>query len=406
MTYLQKENTMPLKSLLFFALISLLSTLFSTLSFAQQTAPKTAQKTFQIEHTLSSKQLNEQRPITIQLPPSYFSNTQQTYPVVYRLDGKSYLPLESATLNSLAEAGSAPEVIIVAIENTDRARDLAPTVNQDPRGPVGVGGGGDQFLNFIELELIPYVNKHYRTHDYKVLAGASIAGLLTLHAMQSRPTLFQAHIAYSPAVWWAKRSTAQNVKNFVKSNKEYDNYLYLNIGNEGGEMREVYEDFKTTLEGNQPNKFRLVTNTYTNVPHALTEEAGIFSAYHHLFLPMNIPATAYRGSTDSIVDYYNLVSKQHGKKITPPEPALRQLAYHFVSNNDINTATDIFKYNIHIHPKSADAYNGLAYGYETSGQFKSAYTQVNLALSLSQKGDPGYEVFLNRKKRLESKLKL
>ena len=66
---------------------------------------------------------------------------------------------------------------------------------------MNIGGGAAKFLEFIDSELIPFVNQGYRTHDFKVLAGASAAGTFALYALQAKPELFQAHIAYSPAVW-------------------------------------------------------------------------------------------------------------------------------------------------------------------------------------------------------------
>ncbi len=148
-------------------------------------------------------------------------------------------------MHKLQKADSAPEVIMVAIENTNRLRDFAPTVNLDPRGPVGQGGGADKFLDFLEIELIPYIDQNYRTHDFKVISGASIAGLLTIHSLQSRPHLFQAHVAYSPAVWWGDRTTAKKAKAFIAQKTSLNNYLYMNIGEEAGEMRDVYNDFHT-----------------------------------------------------------------------------------------------------------------------------------------------------------------
>ena len=48
--------------------------------------------------------------------------------------------------------------IIVAIKNTHRARDLTPTYDEN-YNKWGMSGGANNFLDFIEKELIPYVNK-------------------------------------------------------------------------------------------------------------------------------------------------------------------------------------------------------------------------------------------------------
>ena len=103
---------------------------------------------------LQSEVLDEQRQYSVSLPKDY-ATTGQHYPVIYRLDGAQNIPLMEAVLGRLQENDAAPQVIIVAIENTDRLRDMYPTVNEDPNGPVGLGGGADKFLSFIENELIP-----------------------------------------------------------------------------------------------------------------------------------------------------------------------------------------------------------------------------------------------------------
>ncbi|KZN43956.1 alpha/beta hydrolase-fold protein [Pseudoalteromonas luteoviolacea] len=353
-----------------------------------------------ITKTLSSKILSEQRTVTILLPDSYYTNEQKVFPVLYRLDGKENIPLESAVLNKLHRSGAAPEMIIVAIENTDRARDLAPTVNYDPRGPVGVGGGGDKFLDFIEKELIPEVNRTFRTHDFKVFSGASIGGLLVLHAMQSRPYLFQGHIAYSPAVWWGAHSTLKNVKTFVTKRQTFDNYLYINIGSEPAPMREVYDELQSFLANNKPHKFKLTSDTFDDVPHAMTSVAGVFNAYHSLFLSLIMPSSALTDGVNSIKQYYKQVSFQRAEPTLPEEWVLRGLGYELVDAKDFVGAIEIFKYNIEQNPTMASAYNGLAYAYEQNKQYEQSLEQVNIALKLADKDDDGYEAYFNRKRRL------
>ena len=149
-----------------------------TINYTQQT------------HTINSAVLNEERKVVVQLPKSYQANPHKVYPVIYRLDGAVNIPLISAVMERLQNDNRAPEVIIVAIENTNSLRDLYPTVNKELQGPVGEGGGSTKFLAFIEQELMPLINKSYRTHNYNVIAGASAAGVFSLYAMHANPKLF------------------------------------------------------------------------------------------------------------------------------------------------------------------------------------------------------------------------
>ncbi|KZN62841.1 hypothetical protein N473_18170 [Pseudoalteromonas luteoviolacea CPMOR-1] len=221
--------------------------------------------------------------ITIALPASYAADTKKVYPVMYLLDGELNGELVDSMLNRLYQSNGANEHIIVGITSRDRLRDFAPTVNKDPRGPVGAGGGGDKFLDFIEKELIPQVNKTYRTNNFNAVAGHSIAGLLVVHSFHSRPKLFQSHLAFSPAVWWGARETSKATKKYVTSKQPIKNYLYLNIGSEGGEMREVYNSLSQTILRNRNLDLELRLNEFNDDSHDFTMAAGLFNALTGLY---------------------------------------------------------------------------------------------------------------------------
>jgi len=213
-------------------------------AFAQSSTGQQTADYSQHTHTFKSAVLNEERSVVVKLPKSYQSEPNKVYPVIYRLDGAGNIPLASTVIERLQNDNRAPEVIIVAIENTNRLRDLYPTVNKEPQGPVGEGGGAAKFLAFFEQELIPLVNKNYRTHDFRVIAGASAAGVFAIYALQANPELFQAHIAYSPAVWWNYGASAKSTKSFIANTKELNSYVYINIGEEAGIMRERYDELQ------------------------------------------------------------------------------------------------------------------------------------------------------------------
>ena len=50
-------------------------------------------------------------------------------------------------------------------------------------------------MQYIEHELIPNIDNRYKTNGFNILAGHSLGGLFTLHAMQAKPDLFDAHLA-------------------------------------------------------------------------------------------------------------------------------------------------------------------------------------------------------------------
>src|SRR5687767_4215597 len=86
--------------------------------------------------SLQSKILKERRPYWVHLPESYTNTTfaPRRYPVLYLLDGDPNFHSTSGVVQFMGGAVNAniqiPELIVVAIPNTQRTRDLTPTRSQ------------------------------------------------------------------------------------------------------------------------------------------------------------------------------------------------------------------------------------------------------------------------------------
>ena len=76
--------------------------------------------------TIKSEVLGEERVALVRTPAGYDTNDQR-YPVLYMTDGPAHLSHTASTIDFLARNGRMPEMIVVAILNTDRTRDLTPT---------------------------------------------------------------------------------------------------------------------------------------------------------------------------------------------------------------------------------------------------------------------------------------
>ena len=76
--------------------------------------------------------LGEQRKVWVYVPSGFLGNNDSTtrFPVVYLLDGDSHFQSVVGVIQQLSEANgnsNFPQMIVVAIPNTDRTRDLTPT---------------------------------------------------------------------------------------------------------------------------------------------------------------------------------------------------------------------------------------------------------------------------------------
>jgi len=170
---------------------------------------------------IQSEILKQSRSLTISKPDGYDSGTDR-YPVLYLLDGESNFEYTAAIVRFLADNERIPEMIVVAINSGDvagRTHDLTPPSQAEIDNRFSPGnGGGDAFLVFISDELVPYVERNYRTRPYRILVGHSFGGLFAIHTLVTKPKLFNAYIAIDPTVSWnngAEIVRAQLVHNAI-----------------------------------------------------------------------------------------------------------------------------------------------------------------------------------------------
>jgi hypothetical protein len=153
---------------------------------------------------INSKILNEERPVWVYLPEDYNSSQDKRYPVIYLLDGAFHFHHITGAVQILARRERIPEMIIIAIPYIDydrRDRDLSPT-SENGRPPVA---GADNFMAFLEKELIPFAEKNYRTDSYKILFGHSRAGTFSIYVLLENPGFFNTVISISPNLGWDDR---------------------------------------------------------------------------------------------------------------------------------------------------------------------------------------------------------
>lgn len=147
---------------------------------------------------VDSKIMGEQRRVIVWTPADYAVGTR-AYPVLYLTDAERQFGHTVTSVEFLSRNGRMPPTIVVGLFNTDRTRDLTPYKDKDDDTQLPTAGGADRFLCFIETELVPWVESRYRTQKFRAFAGHSFGGLFAMHALATRPDLFNAVVAVSPS---------------------------------------------------------------------------------------------------------------------------------------------------------------------------------------------------------------
>ncbi len=146
--------------------------------------------------TIASQALGEDREFWVSIPDAY-DGSGGRYPVLYMMDGEfNFNSGEIGGLRHAAKMGEIPEFLIVGIPNTDRAKDSFQEEFAYSDGSKA-GGRADRFLDFIRRELIPHIDKNYRTGKFRVLYGTSNMGFTAVHALFRDPGLADCYVAAS-----------------------------------------------------------------------------------------------------------------------------------------------------------------------------------------------------------------
>lgn len=215
--------------------------------------------------TISSEFVNEERVINVWTSPNY-KNSVDSFPVLYMPDGgiKEDFPHIANTLNKLLSENKIPPYILVGIENTERGRDLTGFSEAEyDKQFCPVTDGAKDFRAFIAEELMPEINKKYRTTNRKGIIGESLAGLFVMETFFTKPTTFDFYIAMDPSLWWNNHFLAKNADSLLSEFPDQNLTLWF-AGSSEESISQFTKSVEKTLKISAPPK---LTWKYTDEPN-------------------------------------------------------------------------------------------------------------------------------------------
>lgn len=379
--------------------------LFSLLAFSAKAQEVNTQQepqaiTIGERFSLASQILGEERAYWVYLPASYNDSTYapQRYPVLYLLDGDAHFHSASGVVQFMSTGGNiqTPELIIVAIPNTNRTRDLTPTHTKvgfdgEEAAFLEVSGGGDRFLQFVRDELFLEIESTYRTQPYRILVGHSFGGLLALHALLDAPEMFQSYIAIDPSLWWDDQVLVRRAERRFTEAQELRGSVYITLANNpdmgsGDPMvnREAGQAFARSLEAAASSGFRSTLRYFEAEDHGSVPLLSLYHGLLHIF-------EGYKPSLPALVDepsalrpHFERISEQLGVVLLPPEPFVNQMGYVMLrQQEDVDKAIELFKLNVSNFPGSYNAYDSLGEAYMVKDEKALAIENYEKSLELN-----------------------
>jgi predicted alpha/beta superfamily hydrolase len=339
-------------------------TLFGSLGVCATTEkaePFVIGEKFEIE----SKVLGETRTFIIHTPASY-KKGKDAYPVLVLQDAEGHFAYTTGAVDMLSANGRIPPMIVVGITNTDRSRDMTPTKPAAGFGGAPMtqsAGGAGKFLAFIADELLPTVDRNYRTRPYRVLIGHSLGGLFAAYALMNRPEVFNGYLIISPSLWWDDQALVKTAQPFFAAHKDLRADIYMTMGSEGQEMLGGAWKLAAVLEESKLPDVRWQFKRSPEEDHGTIAFMSTYEGLQAVFSGYRIadPIALFdEGGFAAFERHYAGVSKRLGYTVEVPAAVYGGMVWQLANRGRFAEAEEIGKKMLELGPKDTIALAALA----------------------------------------------
>jgi len=287
-------------------------------------------------HTISSNFLNEEREIKVYLPENY-NTSDKEYPVMYILDGQRFFLHTVSLHQTFVEFKQTPEFIIIGINNIQSKRNIT------------FSSGAKEFSDYLEHEVIQFVDNNYKTTKDRLLFGWAYGGGFVIQELISNPHLFTSYIAASPYPVFNKMKALDSLIKQTNTNGKllyYSSDINEGVVKKGTDSLNSYfnkvkpKTLKWTYQGLHGEEHR--STPYTTLYHGIKKH---FDNYPELQVK-NLAEFKEKGGMKFVNNYYEQRAKDFGLSTDPSPFAKYDLTRKAIQANDyeqFDTFVTIFK---------------------------------------------------------------
>jgi len=170
-----------------------------------------------IKHEIPAPAFKQNVQVSIFLPPNYSSQSKLRYSSLYVNDGQDAETIALAeTLNKLYVEQKIGPVIVIAISMlpermatygfSDRAKQLSLAA-ETKYGPVG--SRAHEYSEWAAMELVPYIDSHYRTTvkpEARTILGWSLGAANAFNIAWNYPDVFSRVGGFSSSFWLSAKT--------------------------------------------------------------------------------------------------------------------------------------------------------------------------------------------------------
>lgn len=356
-----------------------------------------------IYEEFNSNKLQETRRLKIQLPRNYDTNTEKVYPIVLVFDADYLFEPVAGNVDYYSYWEEMPEAIVVGIMQ-GRTRDFDGQYDDTNFLPTEKGAN---FFEFIGMELIPHIDKNYRTAKFILAVGHEFTANFMNYYLFKDPPLFNGYLSLSPDL--APMMDSRIAETLSKSPNKL--FYYLATGsNDLKPIREVtlelHDKMKTIDKENihyyfddfeGASHYSLVGKA---IPSALEEIFSIFRPiskkdYDEIILNLKTPVFDY------LMTKYTTIEDLFGFKTEVRENDIIAIASAAERKKEWTSLEQVAQLAQKEHPNTVLGSYYLGRFFEETGEPKKAMRTYQSAFELEEVGFITIDMLLDRADKIK-----
>lgn len=296
--------------------------------------------------------LNDTRKLKIQLPRNYNNNEDKVYPIVFVFDADYLFEPVAGNVDYYSYWEEMPEAIVVGVmQGSSRSYDSKYDMTSFFPEETGA-----RFFEFIGMELIPYIDRNYRTAKFILAVGHETTANFMNYYLFKDPPLFNGYICLSPALAPTMETEIPKRLQAIPNKVFY----YLATGtNDIKDIREVTLDMHQDMSKIDRKEINYYFDDFKDATHYTTVGKAIPNALEAIF-----------------AIYRPISKKEFDEKIMPLETPL---ADYLIGK--YQTIEDLFGFKIDYKANDIIAV-------ATAAEKKKKWTQLEAIAKLARKELP------------------
>jgi len=253
-------------------------------------------------------------------------------------------------------------------------RDFTPlTVDYLP-----ASGGAGNFLNFLNRELIPFIEANFRCLPFRILSGQGLSGLFSLYALLNTPESFGAYLATSPSIAFADRAILSLAENKFAKGGALDKFVFLAAGRELETVPAIH-DFEKILKKSAPPGLQWQCWFDDGEDQASIAFSGLYRGLKALYADWRFPSELADKGLPALQQYYKNLSQKYGYEIPLSEETLVKRGTQLFQEQRFEDALRIFQLGVTAYPESIQAYYFLGFVCEKLKNLEKAKENYEMA---------------------------